>query len=60
VRATKAYDGIKLQLHSNLTSALEGGEWSALCPSHFTSGIRTPGTHCRYKVSDVIYIFVVV
>ena len=52
--------GSKLQLHLILTAALKVGEWSALCPSHFTSEIRTPGTHCRYKVYDVIYTFVLV
>jgi hypothetical protein len=25
--------------------ALEGGEWSASCPSHFTPGERDPDTH---------------
>jgi hypothetical protein len=28
-----------------LTSALDGGEWSASRPSHFTPRERTPGTH---------------
>jgi hypothetical protein len=31
-------------MHS-LTSALDGGEWSASCPGHFTSRERAPGTH---------------
>jgi hypothetical protein len=31
-------------MHS-LTSALDGGEWSVLCPSHFTPWERAPGTH---------------
>jgi hypothetical protein len=31
-------------MHS-LTSALEGGEWSASCPSHFTPRERAPVTH---------------
>jgi hypothetical protein len=25
--------------------ALDGGEWSASCPSHFTPSEGTPGTH---------------
>jgi len=29
-------------MHS-LTLALDGGEWSALCTSHFTPRKRTPG-----------------
>jgi hypothetical protein len=28
-----------------LTSALDGGEWSASPPSRFTPGQRAPGTH---------------
>jgi hypothetical protein len=28
-----------------LTSVLDGGEWSASCPSHFTRRERAPGTH---------------
>jgi hypothetical protein len=31
-------------MHS-LTSALDGGEWSALHPGHFTPRERAPGTH---------------
>jgi hypothetical protein len=30
---------------SFLTSALDGGEWSASRPDHFTPGERVPGTH---------------
>jgi hypothetical protein len=29
----------------SLTSALDGGEWSASHPDHFTSRERAPGTH---------------
>jgi hypothetical protein len=29
-----------------LTLALDGGEWSASCPSRFTPGERVDGTHC--------------
>jgi len=28
-----------------LTSALDVGEWLALCPGHFTPSERAPGTH---------------
>jgi len=28
-----------------LTSALDGGEWSASCPRHFSPRERAPGTH---------------
>jgi hypothetical protein len=28
-----------------LTFALDGGEWSATCPCHFTARERAPGTH---------------
>jgi hypothetical protein len=31
---------------SFLTSALDGGEWSASHPCRFTPGERVPGTHC--------------
>jgi hypothetical protein len=29
----------------SLTLALDGGKWSASCPSHFTPRKRAPGTH---------------
>jgi hypothetical protein len=29
-----------------LTSAINGGEWSALCPGHFTPGERCPSACC--------------
>jgi hypothetical protein len=29
-----------------LTSALDGGEWSASRLGHFIPGERAPGTHC--------------
>jgi len=38
----KGYWGVEVLL---LTSALDGGEWSASCPGHFTSRERDPGTH---------------
>jgi hypothetical protein len=30
---------------NSLTSALDGGEWSASRPGHFTPRERAPGTH---------------
>jgi hypothetical protein len=41
----KTYWGVEVQLHGFLTSALDGGEWSALRPGRFTSRERAPGTH---------------
>jgi len=41
----KMYGGVEVQLHTFLASALGGGEWSASCPSHFTSGKESFGTH---------------
>jgi len=32
-------------LHVLLTLALDGGEWLASCPSHFTHGEGSLGTH---------------
>jgi hypothetical protein len=32
-------------LHAFLTSALDGGEWSASQPGRFTPRERVPGTH---------------
>jgi hypothetical protein len=40
----KAYWGVELQLHP-LTSALDGGEWSASRTGRFTPRERAPGTH---------------
>jgi len=34
-----------VQLHALLTSALDGGEWSASHPGRFTPRERAPGTH---------------
>jgi len=36
------YGGVDIQLHTFLTLALDGGEWSASHPSHFTPWIKTP------------------
>jgi len=40
----KTYWGVEVYLHSFLTSALDGGEWSTSCSGHFTPKIRNPGT----------------
>jgi hypothetical protein len=42
----KAYGGVDVYIHIFLTSALVGGEWSALRPGRFTPGERALGTHC--------------
>jgi hypothetical protein len=41
----KTYWGVEVYLHALLTSALDGGEWSASCPGRFTPRERVPGTH---------------
>jgi hypothetical protein len=41
----KAYGGVDLYLHAFLTSAVDGGEWSASRPGCFTPRERAPGTH---------------
>jgi hypothetical protein len=41
----KIYGGVVVWLHVFFTSALDRGEWSALCPSHFSPEERAPGTH---------------
>ena len=38
VHVMKPYRGSRIQLHSFLTSALDGGGWSTLCPGQSTSG----------------------
>jgi hypothetical protein len=42
----KAYGGVDVYILIFLTSALDGGEWSASHPGHFTPEERAPGTHC--------------
>jgi hypothetical protein len=42
----KAYVGVDVQIHSFLTSALVGGEWSTSIPGRFTPRERAPSTHC--------------
>jgi hypothetical protein len=41
----KTYGGVEVELQ-HLTSALDGGEWSASQPCHFTPAEGAPGTHC--------------
>jgi hypothetical protein len=40
----KTYGAAEIQLHSFLTSVLDGGEWSVSCSVHFTPEERAPGT----------------
>jgi hypothetical protein len=40
----KTYGGVEIELHALLTSALDGGEWSAPHPHHYTRR-ESPGTH---------------
>jgi len=37
--------GVEVQLHAFLTLAIDGGEWSASCPSCFTYGERASSIH---------------
>jgi hypothetical protein len=61
-QAMKTYDGVDVQLHEFLTSALYGGEWSALGPGHFTpteifSGMYMYVMHaCMYIC--IMYVFI--
>jgi hypothetical protein len=41
----KTYLGVEIQLDTFLTSALDGGEWSASRPGRFTPKERACGTH---------------
>jgi hypothetical protein len=43
--AMKTYWGWRYSFIHSLTSALDGGEWSVSCTSHFTPRERDPGTH---------------
>jgi hypothetical protein len=41
--------------YASLTSELDGGEWSAACPDHFTSGGKEPPVPIAYKArSDAV------
>jgi len=44
-QAMKAYWGVEVCLHTFLTLALPGGEWSASHPGRSTPRERAPGTH---------------
>jgi hypothetical protein len=37
--------GVEVEIHAYLTSALDGGKWSASLPGRFTPKERAPGTH---------------
>jgi hypothetical protein len=41
----KAYGGVDVQIHTFLTSALVGGEWSPSRPGRFAPWERAPRTH---------------
>jgi hypothetical protein len=41
----KTYGGVDVQIHIFLTSALDGGEWSASHPGRFTPRETNHGTH---------------
>jgi hypothetical protein len=43
--AMRTYSGVEVELHTFLTSALDGSEWSVSCPSCFTPRIRALVTH---------------
>jgi len=43
--AMETYWGVELYLHTLLTSALDGDEWAASLPCHFTPRETAPGTH---------------
>jgi hypothetical protein len=44
----KMYGGVKVQLHTFLTSALDGGEWSAARHGDFTPG-EQPRVHIAWE-----------
>jgi hypothetical protein len=41
----KVYEGVDVWIHVFLTSALDGGDWSASRPGRFIPGERPPFTH---------------
>lgn len=45
VLAMKAYERVEVELRSFLTTAVDGGEWSAPGLSRFTPEDRDPATH---------------
>jgi hypothetical protein len=38
VQATKTYGALEIHIHAFLMPTLNGDEWSALSPGHFTTG----------------------
>jgi len=36
---------VEVYLYAFLISALDGGEWIALCPGRYTTGQKAPDTH---------------
>jgi hypothetical protein len=44
-RAMKTSGEVEVQLHTFITSAIQGGEWSCSRHSHFIPGLRALGTH---------------
>jgi len=46
---------VEAELHKFLISTLDGTEWSASGPDHFTPGVRTPSTQLTMPQSlDVV------
>jgi hypothetical protein len=41
----KEYEGVGVEIHVFLISALVGGKWSTSFPGHFTPGERAPDTN---------------
>jgi hypothetical protein len=48
----KTYGGVDVEIQIFLTSALAGGEWSALRPGRFTPTREKPGTHWIWGCVD--------
>jgi hypothetical protein len=46
----KMYGGVDVSIHVFLTSAVDGGDWSASFPGRFTTVERSPGTHCYRRL----------
>jgi hypothetical protein len=44
--ARKIYKEQEVKIHTALSLEPDGGEWSASCFGHFTSGERAPSTYC--------------
>jgi hypothetical protein len=41
-------------------SALDGGEWSASCPSHFTPGGSSPSIHWKVLLIPQFFLCIVI